>query len=645
MARLDDLPLRLKVVWILSAVVLAYGTLDALIQRCVVYESFESLEQHEAARDMERVRGAIQNEVRHLELRASDWASSSEARRFVSGEDPEPAHASLDAHTLERDQLDLLVLCQPSGAVRWNRALSGCEDQGAHAIEFHDFPNQSLALSHPLLVRLDPARLALPASGLLETEHGHMLVCARWMFDPQDDHAARGLLVIGRLLTPAWQQRLALQTGVDFTLSSVLESPASAALDAATSSSQPVSAGADAQGLRTLACMTDVSGVPAVLIETRTGRAISRSGATALRYALISTVAAGLLMMLALLFLLTRTVLQPLARLSAHALEIGRSEELTRKLRLERRDEIGLLSGEFDAMMDKLAQSRAQVVRAARAAGMSEIATGVLHNVGNVLNGVNVSASLLAENAQRSGAGDLKRVVETIRGSTGDLAGFLARDPRGAHLDPLLEQLALQLVREEQERERELGTLTRGIDHLKELIQVQQGIAGRAGVLEEIDLGELLESALALTVAASFGAEPQIVREFEELGPCPLDRHRLMEVLVNVIQNARQALATPGLAERRLLLRTAADGPDGVRIEVEDSGPGIAREDLARIFTHGFTTRAEGHGFGLHASANAATEMGGKLRAESAGRGHGARFVLTLPLKRARAAVVAREAR
>jgi len=265
----------------------------------------------------------------------------------------------------------------------------------------------------------------------------------------------------------------------------------------------------------------------------------------------------------------------------------------------------------------------------------------VLHNVGNVLNSVNVSASVLAQGAQRSGAVDLKRVVEAIRSSTGDLAGFLARDPRGAHLDPLLEQLAEQLARENSEFERELGALTRGIDHIKELIHAQQGIAGRAGVLEDVDPRELVETALSLSAGASSGPAPEVVREFEELGPCPLDRHRLMEVLVNLIQNARQALSTPGLAERRLVLRVAAPAPDELSIEIEDSGPGIAREDLTRIFTHGFTTRPDGHGFGLHASANAATEMGGRIEARSEGRGHGARFVVHLPIRRAQAAAVA----
>src|SRR5258706_349467 len=234
MARLVDLPLRAKIVLILSGVVLAYGALDALIQRFVVYDSFVRLEERQAPRDAQRVRDAIQNEVRHLELRASDWATADEAGRFVSGQDPDPAHASLDERTLARE------------------------------------------------------------------------------------------------------------TGVEFTLAPVLEALAResdrAAFDEATAGDAPVVRLLDGQHLRTLARMTDISEAPGLMIETRSRRAISSSGATALRYALVSTVAAGLLMMLALLFLLTRAVLEPLARLTAHAVEIGRTEELTHRLELQRAD-------------------------------------------------------------------------------------------------------------------------------------------------------------------------------------------------------------------------------------------------------------------------------------------------------------------
>src|SRR5690242_13198387 len=224
MARLENWPLRGKIVLILSTVVLAYGALDALIQRYVVYASFVRLEKHEAARDMRRVREAIQNEVNHLELRSSAWAGSSEALRFVGGEDPDPLHASLDAHALEREKLDLLVFCRSSGEVLWSRALADCEASPPQEVEFRDLPNESLSLAPPLLARLDPTQPQRPASGLLETEHGHLLVCARYMLGPQAGAAPRGLVVIGRLLTPAWQAALARQTGVEFTLQPLLES-------------------------------------------------------------------------------------------------------------------------------------------------------------------------------------------------------------------------------------------------------------------------------------------------------------------------------------------------------------------------------------------------------------------------------------
>ena len=137
-----------------------------------------------------------------------------------------------------------------------------------------------------------------------------------------------------------------------------------------------------------------------------------------------------------------------------------------------------------------------------------------------------------------------------------------------------------------------------------------------------------------MTASGARGArEIEVVREYEALPPCAVDRHRLMEILVNVIQNARQALEAGATREPRLALHLRRLGPDRARIEVCDNGIGIAPENLARVFTHGFTTRKDGHGFGLHASANAATEMGGVVRARSDGSGRGATFEIEFPVR------------
>jgi C4-dicarboxylate-specific signal transduction histidine kinase len=266
---------------------------------------------------------------------------------------------------------------------------------------------------------------------------------------------------------------------------------------------------------------------------------------------------------------------------------------------------------------------------------MSEIATGVLHNVGNVLNSVNVAATLVADKTKNSGIADLRMAMQTVRDSEGDLSTFIANDPRGKYLYPLLTSLTEQLTSEQNAIVGEVKTLTDGIQHIKELIQSQQSYAGRSGVLENVALSDVIEKALSITEKTE-SAPVDVVRELGDDSPCLVDRHRLLEILVNVIQNARQALAASSQTNPRIVLRVQraeTEGEERVRIEIEDNGVGIPAENLERIFTHGFTTRTTGHGFGLHASANAATEMGGALSAKSPGPGLGATFILNLPIQ------------
>lgn len=500
--------------------------------------------------------------------------------------------------------------------------------------------------------------------GLLMTERGPMLVSAKPVLNNQRQGPARGTVIMGRLLSPALVAALARQTGVDFAVWRVQEEDLAAA-EQQVLNEVTAQAGEDAHVIRvsdedTLHAYTtysDIRQAPALLIRANIVRDITARGATAARYALLSTVVAGILILSVLLQLLQRAVLKPIAALTEQAVQVGRSEDFTRKLNLDRADEIGTLSREFDAMMEKLADSRAALVKAARAAGMSEIATGVLHNVGNVLNSVNVSATLVADKARSAGLDDLKGALRAVQESTDDLVTFLQQDPRGKHLYPLLKSLAADLESERETIAREAKTLTQGIEHIKELIQSQQSHAGRSGVLECISLKEEIEVAVNMTGLGIQGRGIEVVREYDDLPPCAVDRHRLKEILVNVIQNAWQSVqareegtrpqasadGTPnaGLdgsgaatSRSRLTLRLKKDDRGRVRIEVADNGLGIPRENLSRIFTHGFTTKKTGHGFGLHASANAAKEMGGALTVHSAGLGTGATFILDLPVEK-----------
>jgi C4-dicarboxylate-specific signal transduction histidine kinase len=272
-----------------------------------------------------------------------------------------------------------------------------------------------------------------------------------------------------------------------------------------------------------------------------------------------------------------------------------------------------------------------ELVDASRQAGMAEIATNVLHNVGNVLNSVNVSAILASDLAQKSKAGGLGRVVALMREHAHDLGEFIASDPRGKHLPVHLEHLADHLKTEQSAIVKELDSLRKNIGHIKDIVAMQQSYAKVAGVHEIVAVVDLIEDSLRMNAGALARHGVEVVRDFEGEPQVNIDKHKVLQILVNLVRNAKYACSESGLPDRRMTL--SVRGADGrVRIVVADNGVGIAPENLTRIFNHGFTTRAAGHGFGLHSGALAAREVGGTLSVHSDGVGCGAAFSLELPL-------------
>jgi C4-dicarboxylate-specific signal transduction histidine kinase len=201
-------------------------------------------------------------------------------------------------------------------------------------------------------------------------------------------------------------------------------------------------------------------------------------------------------------------------------------------------------------------------------------------------------------------------------------------------LPSFIQGLAERLVAEQAELLGEVQGLTRNIGHIKDIVSVQQGYAkGVSGMLESHSPQKLLHDALQMNATALERHGVEVVRQFEEAPSVLVDKHQVLQILINLIRNAKEAMNSPEVQAKRLTMRIRSEG-ERVCIEITDTGIGIAPENLARIFSFGFTTRADGHGFGLHSSALAAREMGGSLQAASDGPGLGATFSLELPVKK-----------
>ena len=286
---------------------------------------------------------------------------------------------------------------------------------------------------------------------------------------------------------------------------------------------------------------------------------------------------------------------------------------------------------EAKAAEARLADLNKQLLETSRAAGMAEVATGVLHNVGNVLNSVNVTASLVLEKLRNSKAPKLSKAAALLTGKNGGLADYLNHDPAGQKLPGYLANLGAHLAAENVEIVREIEQLGRNVEHIKEVIAMQQSYAKVSGVFEALPAERLVEDAIAMN-SGSFEHHGVILkRDFAEAPPVLVDRHKVLQILINLLRNAKHALDDAGRIDKRIAISIAPSGADRVRIDVTDNGVGISPENLTRIFGHGFTTKEHGHGFGLHSGANAAREIGGDLSVQSAGPGQGATFTLELP--------------
>ena len=386
------------------------------------------------------------------------------------------------------------------------------------------------------------------------------------------------------------------------------------------------------EAIRAWSTMPGLAESEALLLQVSSPRHLASLQSELDRHDLLSTAGLVVIFPFIMLLLLQRIVTGPLSALAQHVLTIGHSDDTSVRLNLDRKDEIGQLAGEFDYMLEKLEASRAEVVRTARMAGMSDVAAGVLHNIGNILNSVAISTHVCQKSlSEVSAPDDLHAVVSKLRENEGGLDRYLAEDPRGRHLVAFFEAAVEQLEGQIRSVRSEAEGMSDGVDQIAGLLDSLRATKRTLGVAEPVDLCAQLNSVLELCTRSEEVPGVQVIRDYDPSLTVVTDRHKLMETLVGLVRNALQSLAESPDGPRRLEVRlTRAE--DAAVVTIRDTGVGIVAEDLDRIFAAHYTTRPGAKGLGLHFAATGIGELGGTLQASSDGPGKGARFTVTLPL-------------
>lgn len=299
---------------------------------------------------------------------------------------------------------------------------------------------------------------------------------------------------------------------------------------------------------------------------------------------------------------------------------------------------LALLVSTYQQLVDNAIQKEKdrylqQQLIIARQAGMAEVADCVLHNVGNVLNSVNVSVSVIEEKLLHSELDGLTAVREMIDHNKENIGDFITNDTKGSHLPDYFIALANYWQKEKKIIIGEINTLVKNVQHIKDIITMQQALSKVFGAEEAISIEDLIKDALEIS-GINFEHYGIIIERFDEKMPNVLvDKSKVMQIVINLLRNAKDALTESTLQEKRLIIKTGQLPQNKFFIQITDNGVGILPKNLKLIFSHGFTTKEKGHGFGLHTSAIVAKEMGGRLTAESKGQGKGATFTLELPIK------------
>lgn len=618
--------LRTRIALIVSIVSLTATAAGYALQRGVLYERFVELEREQAVEDLDRCENAVRKEIQHLALSCGDWATWDETYEFAKGENPGFVAQNFNAAAMENVGWSAVWIVAADGAVRFRWAY---DFETPSAMEISELPGDRFPADHPLLPRKSDRQ---SASGIVATSHGPLMVASRPILTSEQKGPPAGWILIGRLLSEKTVQGIGPSARLRFHTWNIgderVDPVSAAAVSRGDASVEGFVHEASDLMLHVVGTMDDVYGKPAVIVRADLPRSISKMGAQTIDIATATLAVSGAITVIVLISVLGASVAAPLRRLTDHAVGIGASGDLAARSGIVRGDEIGTLATAFDEMVGRLAESREQFSDVARRAGMADVARGVLHNAGNVLTSVNVSADAIGTTLRRSRANGILRATALLEEHKADIGGFLMTE-RGRLLPEYLAKASRALEAERDGLIAEAEKLQRAVGHAAEIVARQGDFADGPSLAETMRMLTAVSAACALVEPTFRRQGIELERKIDGEAVVVADRAKLAQVLVNLLTNAKEALLSRETG-RRVEVRGETVG-GRARIVVRDNGCGIAAADLARIFASGFSTKRTGRGFGLHFCAISAREMGGSLKVESDGPGKGAVFTLDLP--------------
>ncbi len=586
--------------------------LELTVQREALMPSFAELEREDAETSMKRIGNALDVTLESLQLVAADWGNWADVYQFVQTPTPEFVNANITSVAIKQLQVNVLLIVDLNGKYLSSTARS-LETSDALNLDFA--AREALPEDFPWRKNL---REGGGASGLLRTNMGVMMIAAAPVLDGSGTGQSRGMVLMGRLLTPMQVAKIGAQAQANLAMSLDHLPHGQEITETDTST-------------RILKLFPDAYGKPLMSLRVDVPRRISERGRRAVNYASVYLMGAAATVLLLLVVALNRIVLKPLAKVTGHAVAVGDGTDLSGRLELPGRDEIAVLAREFDRMVERVAESRRQLVDQSFHAGFAELAKGVLHNLGNAMTPLGVRLSKLSDRLRDAPEGDVEVAFAEL--AQADLA-----PERRADLEEFLRLACRELAASVRDSKSDVAVVQRQSSIVQSALSELMRSTRNAHVVESVRLPELV--AQTLEIVPDTCRQRLVVNTDESLrkvGAVQVARTVLRLILQNLIINASDAVRDAGRDKGVLHFAAEIVGEADeaqLHLHCKDDGVGIEAANLQRVFDRDFTTKSRetNYGIGLHWCANAIGALGGRIWAVSEGPGLGASMHLMLPL-------------
>lgn len=618
--------IRAKVVALLAAVFVALTFVEWGVGQALLLPRFEAIELDNARTAMKRIDYSVHQTLNEIQVSATDWGNWKDTYEFIQNHNAQFEQDNLSQSAMKQLRLTTLAFVDVDGSIVLSKSMDA--DSGAF-IAADLFPQGSLPSDFVWRANLRSGR---PGQGLIATDRGVLLAAVAPILDGFGQGPARGIVLMGRLLTDKDIAGIGARAQTQVVLAAVrgdLGGEAVLQLDGETVANENITVAGETT--KVVRVFNDVYGVPVMALRVDVPRTISAGARTTVNYVLAFTVGAAVVVLFILLISLDRMVLAPLARVTRQAVKIGAGDDLTARLNLDRKDEIGALATEFDRMVAKVAESRRQLIDNSFDAGKSELSRGVLHNIGNAITPLRVRLAKLNSRLHGAPTGDVERALTERSRETG---GTL----RQADLDEFLRLASGEMAGVIKEATGDVDVITRQSEVVQSALAEQSRSSRATTVIEAAELPAIIEQSLEIVpdrcrAQVSVRLDPSV----QAVGTVQVARTVLRQVLQNLIINAAEAVRAAGRDHGTVQFSAElVHEYDQTKLHLNctDTGVGISAETLDRVFEKGFSTKLDhgNMGIGLHWCATTVNALGGRIWATSDGHDRGATFHLVIPV-------------